>query len=520
MDNILFESKQYFTIKTPHHVRHALEKITQIYIPHVSVRQRVQLCVSEAVTNLVLHAEPKSSQIILRFGSDTQGWWLDIFDDSNAWDPTKRLDDNLLSEFSEIEQGRGIALLHSQCDNITYYSGEGSEHNQLRLTWAFPKQKRQHTILLVEDNNCLRLLYQNYLSSSFKVLTANNGHEALAKLDAYKIDLVLSDIKMPQMNGLSLRKRINQHPSSELIPFIFLTAEDDELIQKQAAELGIDDYLIKPVDRPQLLKIIRRVLGRSTQVCEQLTERITDRIDKRITASLKPNLPDISHGWRCVVASRDTGSGGGDLLLHKSSENMLQLVLTDIMGHDDSAKFFAHACGGYIHGLMQSMETNNNPAQLLEQLSQFAQEDKLLSQVTLTCCSVQLSTGGDIRVASAGHPAPLLISPQDIIPLPTGGALLGLLPNTNYHSTQINVKDGDRIAIFTDGLFESAADNNARSELKSRIFDALSSTLNMPIAQSLQRVMALFDELTGSQPSDDALLLLLEPLVLNPEIIE
>ncbi len=516
MENILFESTQYVNSEAPRQLRRALEQITEIYIPHVSVRQRVQLCVSEAITNLVLHTEPKSSQVILRFGSDTLGWWLDIFDNTVPWDPTKCPDDNLLSEFSETEQGRGIALLHAQCDNITYHSGAGSEYNQLRLIWAFPKQKKQRTILLVEDNHCLCLLYKNYLSSSFRVLTANNGHEALAMLDTCKIHLVLSDIKMPQMNGLSLRKRINQHPSSELIPFIFLTAEDDERIQDQASELGIDDYLIKPVERPQLLKTIRRVLGRSTQVCEQLTERITDRIDKRITASLQPRLPDISHDWRCVVASRNTGSGGGDLLLHRHSESILQIVLTDIMGHDDSAKFFAHACAGYLHGLMQSMETSNNPAHLLEQLSQFAQEDRVLSQVTLTCCSVHLSAGGEIRVASAGHPAPLLISPENISQLPTEGALPGLLPETNYHSTQLHVKHGERIALYTDGLFESAADNHARSELRAHIFQALFSTLNMPISQSLQHVMKLFDEITGSQPSDDALLILLEPLALNP----
>lgn len=508
MEKLLFEIQESVSLETPRQLRHALEKIINVNVPHTEVRQRIQLCLSEAVTNLAMHANPKPGYINLRFGNDSQYWWLEILDDSAPWDPTQHFDDGLLTEFTEIESGRGTALLHSQSDDITYIKGNEFKLNKLRLTWACPKQKSQQTILLVEDNNSLRLLYENYLASSYTILTATDGFEALQQLSRHKVDLIISDIQMPQMNGLTLRKKINQQTKRELIPFIFLTATDDELMQEQATELGIDDYLIKPIQKPQLMKIIRRVLGRSTQVYEQLTARI----DKSISSSLEPKLPEISHDWCLAVAHRHTGSGGGDLLMHKSSETMLQLVLTDIMGHDDSAKFFAHACGGYIHGLMQSIEKNNNPAQLLEQLSNCAIEDKVLSKVTLTCCSVQLSSAGKISLASAGHPAPLLISPENIKPLNIGGVLPGLLPDTQYQSTQLTIKQGERIALYTDGLFDSAASNHARKELENKITEALIDTLNLPLEKSIEQVMRLFDEITACKPTDDALLILLEPI--------
>lgn len=506
MNTLLTTSEKKLGLETSGKFRRALEPIIDECVADLTIRQRILLCLSEAVTNLILHAQPKAQKISIRFASNATNWWLDIFDDSSAWDLAQHHDDNLLFNFSEIENGRGIALIHSQCDKLTYTPGDNKQHNQLRLQWSYPKHQKQHSILLVEDNRSLLSLYRAYLSDHFNVLTSMNGYQALQQLNEHNIDLVLSDIRMPEMNGLSLRKKINQQNKCELIPFIFLTAEDNLVLQQQATKLGIDDYLIKPINKTQLLGIIQRVLGRSTQVYQQLTERI----DKNISASLKPRLPETCNGWRLQVASRDTGSGGGDLLLHKNFSTMSQIILTDIMGHDDSAKFFSHAFGGYIHGLLQAMEVSKSPGTILEQISNCAMNDNLLSQITLTCCSLQLSADGKISVATAGHPAPLLISEKSLQTIPVSGVLPGLLLDSQYKSTDMCVKQGERLAIYTDGLFDSASNNNSRSELQNSINESLLVTLKLPIKQALQEVMNTFDKLTKSRPCDDAMLILIE----------
>jgi len=507
MNDLLLEMRQPTSKALPRKFRHALQAVIDPHLPK-GTNQRILLCLSEALTNLIEHAQPVPSEIGIRFDKQSDGWRLTIFDDGKPWDPTEHLNDDLLTEFSDIESGRGVALLHAQCDKIRYKAGQYGEKNQLILFWALPQEQKKQTILIVEDNNSLRLLYQAYLVKKYEVITASNGYEALKKLDNHQVNLVLSDIKMPQMNGLSLRKKINHKQGCELIPFVFLTGHDDEMIQDQAAELGIDDYLIKPVNKAQLMMVIQRILGRSKQVYQQLTTRI----DKQISDSLKATIPESCHGWKLQVASRNTGSGGGDLLLHHDFDNKIQLLLTDIMGHDDSAKFFSHAYGGYLHGLMQSMSASQLPAYLLEQLSNGALNDKVLSQVTLTCCSVQLSASGKIVIASAGHPAPLLISTQQVSEINSSGILLGLLENSRYDNTELTISAGQRIAIFTDGLFESASDNQARTVLQQQITAALLNTLAQPIEDALEQVMTLFDQLTGAQPNDDTLLLLLEPI--------
>jgi len=493
-------------LQTVRQFRHALAAQLKECVANLSLAERILLCLSEALTNLVFHATPPVQQFSIRFSSDELGWYLDIFDDSSPWEPEQQFDDNLLFSFTEVEHGRGIALLHTQCDKLNYTEGNTVQPNCLTLHWAYPKVKQQQTILIVEDNNSLRLLYQTYLSKNYTVISAINGYQALEYLRTKSIDLVISDIKMPEMNGLTLRKKLNQQENNQLIPFIFLTAEDGQKIQILATDLGVDDYLIKPVIKSQLLLIIERVLKRSKQVSQQLSERI----DKKICGSLKPRSPETANGWHFQLASRNTGSGGGDLLLHRHFNHATQLLLTDIMGHDDSAKFFSHAYSGYMHGLMQSMQIEQSPAQLLTQISDCALNDQLLSQITLTCCSVLLSENGKISIASAGHPPPLLISTNQIKSVPTSGVLPGLVADAHYHNTDLQMKKGERIAFYTDGLFDSADNNNDRQRLQKKISEVLLNTLNMPIAQALQNVMMVFDQITSTQPNDDALLLLIE----------
>jgi sigma-B regulation protein RsbU (phosphoserine phosphatase) len=506
MHTFLIKSQSQPDLLTLQQLRHAFVEVIRQHVPDLTIQQCMQLCLSEALTNLVLHA--KAQALTVQLSRDSNTWLLDIFDDSPPWSPTEHRDDNLLFTFQEVENGRGIALLHDQCDKLSYHPGNEKQPNQLRMRWSSLKKKKKQTILIVEDNASLSRLYKLYLSGIFNVLTAANGHQALQQLATQQIDLLLSDIQMPEMNGLSLRKKINQQDEHRLLPFIFLTGKDDQLIQDQANNLGIDDYLIKPVNKNQLLKTVQRVLGRSQQIHTQLGERI----DKKISASLKPQLPQTANGWQMQVSCRDTGAGGGDLLLHKVFAHKTQLLLTDIMGHDYSAKFFSHACGGYIHGLLQAMSTDSHPTQLLTQLSNYVMDDKLLSQVTLTCCSIELSECGKITIASAGHPAPLLICAEQIQAIDVGGILPGLIADCQYQSREITVQPGQRLAFYTDGLFESAADNEARLDLQTRISAELQNTLQLPISEALQQVMSLFDQLTNAQPSDDALLLLIEPL--------
>lgn len=115
-------------------------------------------------------------------------------------------------------------------------------------------------ILLVDDDRELTSLLQELLLlEGFEVVTASDGEQALALLDA-SIDLILLDVMMPKKNGIDTLKEVRQHHQ---IPVIMLTARGSELDRVLGLELGADDYLPKPFNDRELIARIRAILRRS-----------------------------------------------------------------------------------------------------------------------------------------------------------------------------------------------------------------------------------------------------------------
>jgi len=134
-----------------------------------------------------------------------------------------------------------------------------------------PRVSRQ--ILVVEDSTEVRRAIVQVLEMEhYTVQQAEHGRAAMKKLEAMTAehslspDLILSDINMPLMNGIEFYKELRKHPSWTPIPFIFLTANDDPEDIQAGRELGVEDYLLKPIDYDKLLKIVAARLARTENV--------------------------------------------------------------------------------------------------------------------------------------------------------------------------------------------------------------------------------------------------------------
>jgi len=123
------------------------------------------------------------------------------------------------------------------------------------------------TILIVEDHDILREGLQILLEAeNYIVVTAAHGKEALLQMESTIPDLILSDISMPEMDGYQFYEAVRSHPEWMAIPFIFLTARGDRADLFTSRKMGIEDYLIKPVERQALVTTIHSRLERSQQL--------------------------------------------------------------------------------------------------------------------------------------------------------------------------------------------------------------------------------------------------------------
>ena len=118
-------------------------------------------------------------------------------------------------------------------------------------------------ILFVEDEKNLNELVSVYLTSEgYNVYSAYNGLEGLKVFESSEVDIVISDIMMPQMDGYALAEKIRG--KDKKIPIIFLTARDDKYSKQIGYKVGVDDYITKPFDIDELglkLKAIVRRLS-------------------------------------------------------------------------------------------------------------------------------------------------------------------------------------------------------------------------------------------------------------------
>jgi len=105
------------------------------------------------------------------------------------------------------------------------------------------------TVLLIDDEaQWLDLIREALADESYRVITANSGESALKKIERKKPDLIVSDVRMPVINGFDLFEKIKSNPKLRAIPYVFMSSIDDFDARKTARELGADDYMEKPFD--------------------------------------------------------------------------------------------------------------------------------------------------------------------------------------------------------------------------------------------------------------------------------
>lgn len=118
-------------------------------------------------------------------------------------------------------------------------------------------------LLVVDDEpNLLMAVAAVWRGEGFEVQTARNGKDALLQLARSTPDLIVSDVRMPIMDGYKLARQLRSAPHTKLIPIVFLTAKDETGDRIEGFRAGVDVYLTKPFEPDELIAVIRNILTR------------------------------------------------------------------------------------------------------------------------------------------------------------------------------------------------------------------------------------------------------------------
>lgn len=128
------------------------------------------------------------------------------------------------------------------------------------------------TLLVVDDNHDMRRYIRSLLKNEYKLLEAENGVEAMKIIEKHQVDLIVSDLLMPEMDGLELSKRVKENLATSHIPFLILTAVHSEENEKKCYSIGVDEYLCKPFDADIFKYRIRNILTLRRGYQERLSQ--------------------------------------------------------------------------------------------------------------------------------------------------------------------------------------------------------------------------------------------------------
>jgi len=132
-------------------------------------------------------------------------------------------------------------------------------------------------LLVVDDEpNLLRAVEAVLRGENFEITTARSGREALVAVAQSLPDLIVSDVRMPGMDGFQLARKLRASTHSALVPIVFLTAKDETEDRIEGFESGVDVYLTKPFEPDELVAVIKSVLARVERTRSTIARLVGD----------------------------------------------------------------------------------------------------------------------------------------------------------------------------------------------------------------------------------------------------
>lgn len=160
-------------------------------------------------------------------------------------------------------------------------------------------------LLVVDDEpNLLRAVAACLKAEDYDVSTARSGHEALMQLAESVPDLIISDIRMPGMDGYKLARQLRGAPRTALVPIVFLTAKDETADRIEGFRSGVDAYLTKPFEPDELIAVVNGILNRVERTHSQIARLVSSATAEQAAVSFQDEALTDAENRVAVAVSR------------------------------------------------------------------------------------------------------------------------------------------------------------------------------------------------------------------------
>ena len=369
-------------------------------------------------------------------------------------------------------------------------------------------------VLVVDDEEDLELLVRQKFrrrirDGELKFLFAHNGKEALEVLEENpEVYLVLSDINMPVMDGLTMLGQLAD--SEQDVQAVIVSAYGDMKNIRTAMNRGAFDFLTKPIDFNDLETTIEKGLKhvQALQIALDTRDRLVAvkqelEMAREVQMSLQPKelTANEHHDVKAVIIPAK--EVGGDLYdFFFIDESRIGLVIADVSGKGVPAALFTTVTRALLRAAVTRDYTS--PSDCLTLVND------LLCESNPSCIFITLFFGvldlrtGELNYSNAGHNPPRVVktdSGVEVVPK-TGNLVLGIQPGHSYHNKQIQLKPGDTLFLYTDGITE-AEDIKSEEFSESRLDKKLARLAGTSSERVATEVVDAVQEFVGDAPQSD-----------------
>ncbi len=323
-----------------------------------------------------------------------------------------------------------------------------------------------YKILVVDDEPdleplMLQRMRRDIRRGQYEFVFAHDGNEALARLNDHEdVDMVLSDINMPGMDGLTLLEQI-PHVDPK-IRAVMVSAYGDMKNIRTAMNRGAFDFVTKPIDFEDLRVTIERTLRHMMEWREALASRdklvaLQNELDvaQKIQQSVLPTEFPISDYYEIdghMQAAREVGGDFYDVL--RLENGRIGLSVADVSDKGVPAALFMMSTLTLLKGSAIGVGA---PAAVLTEVNDLLNEENEAAMFVTLLYAVFNPSNGLLNYANGGHNPPIIVHPDGsstLLPA-TGGIALGVAPGFKYEESSIILDPGDTIILYTDGVTEA-----------------------------------------------------------------
>jgi sigma-B regulation protein RsbU (phosphoserine phosphatase) len=328
--------------------------------------------------------------------------------------------------------------------------------------------------------------------------------------------VILQDLVMPEMDGLTLVKFYRANPKTRDIPLIVLSTREEPTTKAEAFGLGANDYLVKLPDKVELIARIRyHSAGYIAQLQRNEAYQALLESQKKLAAELaeaaayvRSLLPAPLTGeqkaeWRFIPS---TELGGDALGYHWLDEDHLAIYLLDVCGHGVGAALLSISAINVIRSRTLPRTDFLQPAEVLTALNESFQMEKHNNMYFTIWYGVYDRKQRRILYSCGGHPPAVLITGPDEasakpIRMGTGGAIIGAMKGMSYKSDVCEVQPYGKMYLFSDGTYEIFQPDGSMWSLDD--FVKLLASPTPPGVSDLDHIVSSINAINGTDAFED-----------------